>query len=244
MNVFGISNLNNNCWLNSLIQIILSCKDLHAYILKHAQTQNLIVYNEFARLANCTGTVISLDAQFIKFMSNFDNASTGPKCVDEALLYLFDKIGDNEPPFGIRERISIECSTCSHVEDHVDYLPFKQIYRSCNIFEDLINTQTFTNENHKCSKCSELAPATVTRNLISVRKYILFLTNGFTCTIPLQFSIGNFQFHLSAVVYYAGGHYYTCAVRDSKIYLFNDANYSEINQFIASHIYMLCYEKN
>lgn len=249
MNAFGITNAGNTCWLNSLLQLIISCPHMHAYLLKYSHTKNSIVFNELSRLANCpTGSVVSLDAQFIRFMSNFDNSGGSAKCVDEALLYLFDKIdGKNEldlAPFGIRERVAIECSECAHVEQSVDYLPFKQIYTACNILNSLTEVQKFTNEKHHCSKCLKSTPSTVTRNLISARRYILILTNGAACDIPLQFSMGSLTYKLQCIIHYGGGHYFASALRGTSMFMFNDDKCAQINQFISSAIYMLCYQLN
>lgn len=252
---FGISNTNSNCWLNSLMQALLSCPEFIKWIGRKSLVQhNNVVVREVSSMINRGGSlnsdvsgasgnlngVYQFSREFMEAMSKFDPESS-TKCADEAMLFLFNQfsvnlLAENQRLFGITIKSSRPCSGCGNIGESKSVLPFVQLYS--NVVGDLgawiMGAKESIIEGRICDKCKCANALPITDKVVGLRVLLPIITGGFRAEFEEFIKVDDFRYRLTASIEYMSGHYYAVCLRGEERMLFNDEYVRAVNCMTSS----------
>lgn len=257
---FGLQNVGNSCYFNSLIQSLLSCPILQQVLSNRSSKKIVHAYNNIAdQKINHAGELLNILIEETKNSGNTLHYGW-QEDAHEGLMLLLDKIGsDIEIFFNVRYDTNLICDSCKHqtkieedkgakCEIFVDYYddskPLAQ-YLRCNFSMP---------EDYKCDKC-HTTNTTLRRNTLRRISTIVVLTlkkyhRKKIIDFPMSFTINGgrtiLKYKIVAQIEHSGGmgggHYYARCLREDGIYVCNDSSVMKIDKFEPTpNTYMVFY---
>ena len=160
-NIVGLNNINSICYLNALIQSLLSCEKFIEAIKKNIEifmndtnVIGLLFYNIINKMEN--NIKIDTDNYIMSLKLNF----IGENCSHEALTFIIDKL-HFENLFEIKFQITIYCTNCNKItHQNIDICAMYEYFTNLNNndepFTNVINNRSETiNNEYKCDICKE-----------------------------------------------------------------------------------------
>lgn len=203
METFGLPNVGNTCFINSLYQALY-------YSVSFCNIKELLEYkNKVHKLLELT--TLELGSQ---------------ECSFDAFIQITDSLKlDNY--FNIKFLTRIQCNTCKNsFKSKIE----EKFHMPKNSLSELFDTKESI-VDYVCEKCSNTKHTKITK-LMSVSNILCFYMYKYQGNnIPSKIVIDGNKYILTGyVIHYgslAGGHYIGCGLRDSTWYTFNDSNVSE-----------------
>jgi ubiquitin C-terminal hydrolase len=171
-NEFGLQNTGSICYLNSLLQLLISCSSFTKNILaneedmKKTKTGKAIYhfvksYNQnISDIGNCSAIILEGLKQDLAEKKTSIRFGNGQESASEALCLLLDmiEVPDNKQItslFTQRNRCIIQCLECKNKHEQIDtniiYNYFH--YTTDGNFSDNIRVQKSVTENYRCNDC-------------------------------------------------------------------------------------------
>lgn len=203
MEVFGLPNVGNTCFINSLYQALYYSAytfNLHELLDYRHKVYKLLEL-----------TTLDLGSQ---------------ECSFDAFVQITDtlKLDDH---FNIKFLTRIQCNQCknsfkSKIEEKF-HMPIKSLGELFDTKESIVD--------YKCDKCDNTKHTKVTK-LMQVSNILCFYTYKYQSNnTPKKIVIDVNKYMLTGyVIHYGspeGGHYISCGLRDSTWYTFNDSSVNE-----------------
>lgn len=200
MNIFGIPNVGNTCFINSLYQALY-------YSAYKLNIEELLDYRK--------------DVASLLDLTNMNLGSQD--CSFDAFIQITDKLKIDEY-FNMSHLVKIQCTKCNNM---VKKKVTEKFFVPTNSFNDLFkNTEVMS--GYICDKCKgedhiKLSQLCKVSNVLCFYMYKYKGSN-----IPKRIIVENDKYTLSGyVIHYGnieGGHYVACGLRDDNWYTFNDNN--------------------
>lgn len=266
--VYGLHNINSNCWCNSLTQLLLSLPSMNKLLLDgESYMKNDEFVNEFIKLVkNIDG---NSDTESLIFAMNRKLAKKkslvkfhGQECVDEALVTMLDlfELPSIERLFGNSYEREIKCNNCDEVIKRRDNSVKINMFTNANILtqDDFCNyiylhpseCNSFTCEHCKHTQENFL----IIERLKMLREVIIIVFNKFyhkdNKWFPQRLSFistdnKEINYKLVGKIEHSGtmsgGHYIAHCLRDDKVYMFNDTYIREGNLAPTENTFLICY---
>ena len=254
-NIVGLKNINSICYLNALIQSLLSYdvfikaikKNKEKYM-KDTNAIGLLFYDIIYKMEN------GIDIDNDNFEISRHLEFVGQNCSHEALMFIIDKL--NLKLFDIKYEKTIFCTICDEIT--------KQIIDPCvmyeyfteskdGIFSSIINRQIELVEgDYKCDICDQRKKHVFLHDLILSSE--IFVITFEQCTEKKKIKYDNIinlstgRYKLVAKINHRGtkesGHYWMVRYKNKKTIAINDTEIKEINDNNNStYTYMLFYIK-
>lgn len=256
-NFIGLKNINSICYLNSLIQSLLSCdifiktiKNNKDKFMEETNVIGLLFYNIIHKMEND----ITIDTD--NFIMSLKLDFVGQNCSHEALLFIIDKL-HFEKTFEMKYEKTIFCTKCDEitkqiVDERVMFEYFTDSKDNINISTKLINRQIDTIEDYKCDICKEKNKHVCLCDLISSKDIFVLTLNQFYEKKKIKYeniiNLSTGTYKLVAKINHIGdmngGHYWMVRYKDDKTIAINDMEIKEINDNNNGiNTYMLFYVK-
>ncbi len=237
--IHGFINDRANCWLNTLIQVLLSCKKIMNWALKiHSCAGDKLVSllsNELILLREKN----SYSPGFIEYMMFIDKDSR-TKSVEEAFDH-FVNGAKIEQLFRMRYKCEFVCK-CGYKSETYDNMNILRIPLG-ETFDYLLNHKTSI--DFICSCGNNI----VERNdsLVELNDICVLCCNKTNLNFPNELKLKRdgtpIIYRLVASVEHVNGHYYACCRREEVWYLMNDENIIKLREFVnTANTYLLIYE--
>lgn len=241
-NPYGLYNTGSICYFNSLIQVLISCTSLHEWARCKKKEDNKMK-TEFANfIINSNEPNSNISSHLLsvlkKYLPNFGN---GQESASEALALLLNTINDKSlnKLFIHRFRYNIKCMSCQYITDQIcDHSIQFELFHVSNITKEDILFQKTILSDYKCDKCNHIGAEKISK-LTMLPEILVCLFNVYHNKTVHNFPAylefpGNMQLLKYMIVGQIehsgslnGGHYWSRALRNSGIYLFNDYSYSK-----------------
>lgn len=264
--IFGLRNMGNTCFMNSVLQSLLSLEPLKNELLNDQVESGLkpveykqiceSIINIFKMIKKndvCKTLIpVSLYNSLCNLYKNDFFRNKRQQDAHECYLIFIDileqVLGKKLDIFYGSIKINLSCMNCNN------NIVINEIFSSTRVphgFKDEII------ENYKCDKCIK---TTLVKKTFEIEKFpeILcvyinrFSNNGNKITDPFCFKENLYnKYDLYSIILHSGysincGHYYNVSKRDGEWVCFNDSSVSafDINSIDQREIYMLFYVKN
>jgi ubiquitin C-terminal hydrolase len=244
----GLSNIGNSCYLNSVIQALLSCHNFNAMMIiwetKNISTEeyNKILKGDVSHAGSLLQTIMGKGLHY----GHQEDAHEG-------LLLLLDAFGDEvSKVFTIKHRTKFKC-ICGFrniikgsPELFIDY------YGQDSSLESYLLLQTIQPNDYRCDSCKRVNTTRMIKKLYSISDIIIVTFKKYYCKNPIDFPTqitlaSSLRYQLVAQIEHFGGphggHYVTRALRQGTVYLFNDSSITVSNFEPTPHTYMIYYHK-
>jgi len=246
----GIINLGNTCYMNSVLQLLINCKEFNNIIKKYSNNKDIKIIYEFINEYFITDTPIKPKKlkNYIENKIDFFNNYSQHDSFEFLVLFL-DFINSNcnneiSTIFNIKTNVNIKCKliNCSNESIHNEnnmylMLPLKSNLDNC--YREYKSTVRIDKDLIFCEKCNK---KTISRKMLCIQEWpnniiIVFKRfynnsqkNNNDINIPINWR-HNYKL-IGGIVHSGnsfGGHYVYFGRRHSKFYLFNDSGISELN---------------
>lgn len=251
INSCGLKNINAICYLNALIQSLLSSKSFINTIEKNKNNYNevgKIFYNIIYKINN--NIKIDDDNYILSKKLGF----LGQNCSHEALTKIIE-ILKLENIFNIKYSKYKFCNNChittqQEIDDRIIYDFFQQ--NSKNNFSDSLNEEVEFVEDCKCEYCKKKVTHTILTRLIKSSDIFVIMFNQYDDKKIYHYdkiiNLNNNIYKLIAKINHIGnknyGHNWCIKYIDSKIFEINDENICELlNDSVDQFTYMIFYER-
>lgn len=265
MNIHGFINHNSICYLNSILQCLLSSTKFVRYIVnhreeysKHKNKYTMKLSETFLKLilknAKNDSDVAYMSVEINKIMNII-----GQQCAAEMLLKIIEDL-NLENLFELKIEKSFYCMNCNNIVSikkdvsYINNISLNPDALSKN-FTKKINTDLNYIDDYQCNKCKQKTKLIILNNLdktselfiISFNKYIKKDLVEFPETILLTDKKIPYQLigiinHIGS--YQSGGHYWAEIKRNSGYYNIDDTSINKIDKFnIIKNNFILFYEK-
>lgn len=256
-NIVGLKNINSICYLNALIQSLLSCKKFIEAIknnkdkfMNETNVIGLLFYNIINKMEN--EIIIDTDNYIMSLKLNF----FGENCSHEALTFIIDKL-HFEKLFNIKFEKTIYCTNCDEItHQKIDtcamYEYFTNSDDSNESFTNVINRQIETiNNDYKCDICKEKKKHIFLHDLILSGDIFVIIFNQYNEKKEINYekkiNLSTGVYELVAKINHIGnansGHYWMVRYTNNKTIAINDMQIMDINDNNSSNTYMLFYVK-
>lgn len=255
---FGLRNIGNNCYLNSILQALYGCSIFNGYIAK-VKSKKLQL---FLDLLNNTKSDIHLNILLTlrKQYSNKDNMLfIQQEDAGEVFLIILDYFkllsfpANIDTIFGLDYKRILLCKNCNTskiIKNDLTYNINIPIELEGNIIDYMLENVEKLND-YKCDSCSISGNIIKINLLINAPYIIVVMFNKFykkkNINFPKTFILKKkYKYKLVSDIHHFGsmnmGHYISRSIRyNNKIYLFNDDHYEESDLEPAESTYMLFY---
>lgn len=199
--IFGMANVGNTCYFNSLLQCIFSCSYLMAYLVDELEPKNQVqhffqtsflelieIYNKEERelfdqhAIGFSAKLLSLLLQNKQHLNIHDQQSCS-----EFFLILIEELGIDFF-FKTKHDISIECSKCGNVNKKVDENYHFEMF--CDSMQEQNNQNIYVSINqyiinkydvddYRCEKCNQRCKASCTSKASTISQYFVILLNKY-----------------------------------------------------------------
>lgn len=254
----GLRNVGNTCYLNSMVQCLLSCDSFNEFVFNMRSNTFMTEYKRLYYSGGDVGGVLKFiidgtsgSANTLHFGSQEDS--------NEGFMLLMDAIskhGDVNSVFNIRYISEYHCSLCGYMQTNKDdECEIFISYESPSIdFTNYIKLQTNHIADYKCPKCGKTGGTLQTKKLCRVSDVIVVLMKKYThkelILLPKKFTIQTFtkpnEYNLVGTIEHhgsqSGGHYVAQCIRQNKEYMFNDASVTRHSVSITPNTYVAFYQ--
>lgn len=261
----GFVNTGSLCYLNSMIQSLLSCAPLNEFLLanekKYRTNKLLNTYINILKKVKCLEgitTCIDDNVELLRNILEYQQSSHfgfSQEDASECFLLFLDSVNDKniEKFFYHKYKCNIVCLNCN---DNQQIQQDTSCQFSPNQSDvDLIKFLSFNSsklEGYTCTKCQTTNDIYKSNILIEIPPIVIITINKFTqkfnTNYPevLSFNAKNkLVYKLASCIEHYGnmfsGHYICKSKRNSGVYLFNDASFSLSNLDINNNTYILVY---
>lgn len=257
---FGLHNVGNSCYFNSLVQSLLSCPILRQFLLSVPKNRVIDAFNAIS--TQSTRHVGDLLRALIDASEGSSNTLhyNWQEDAHEGLVLLLDKMGEGiEHLFNVRYNTTLVCATCGKEEhkapDVAKCEVFVDYYDDEVDLEKYIHNHCTTPEDYKCEKCEEIETTVCQKTLRRISTIVVLTLKKYHgkkhVNFPLDFTIngGKIKLHYKIVAQIehtgtmGGGHYYAkCLRADGKVYVCNDSSVAVADRFDPTpNTYMVFY---
>lgn len=246
----GLINAGNTCYLNSIVQALLSCRNFNAIMIiwetKNSSTEqyNKILKGEINHAGGLLQTVVGKGLHY----GHQEDAHEG-------LLLLLDTFGDEiSKVFNIKHRTKFKCmcgfrnNTKGSPEVFVDYYGNNQQIS----LQSYLLRQTIRPSDYRCDSCKRVDTTRMIKQLYSISDIIIVTFKQYSHKTQIEFPLElilapTLRYQLVAQIEHFGGphggHYVTRGLRQGTVYLFNDSHVT-ISEFKPTpSTYMIWYHK-
>lgn len=257
-----MTNTENTCYMNSVIQLFLICTDFNTALLASSNPKNSVA-DIYARLYEAYLAKHKLFQNVLRVFKAVYRVSRRQEDAHETITKLLSSL-DNQNLFEGKYCITKQCSNCKYIDVKHDHEIFREIIlyippeENCTLrdmFGHLYKTELL--QNVRCDICKKANTTYVSRNISSGPRYILMLFAryqpqkntkeiGYFPTIKLAQK----QYELTGVVNHTGdtaksGHYYSYVKYPNGWFHCNDMRITPIDydQIYQKDTYMLLYER-
>lgn len=251
----GLKNINSICYLNVLIQSLLSCDGFVSAIKANKEKYmydtnviGLLFYNIIYKMEHD----IDIDEDNLTMSKKLE--FVGQNCSHEALVFIIDKL-HFEKMFDIKYEKTIYCIECDDItKSKIDTCAMYEYFTSPKDgdFISIINRQIESSENdYKCDICNKKKHVFI-NDLISSSKIFVITFNQFEekkiikykNVIKLSTGIYKLAAKINHIGNKDGGHYWMVRYKNNKTIAINDMNITGINDDNNNvYTYMLFYIK-
>lgn len=246
MNLIGLENINNICYLNSIIQALYSCDIHHKYNPGISKVGLLLqtICNKF------DNNIIDIDENIqihkeLKF--------TGQNCLYDALLSLVSSL-NLENIFSIEQSKVMLCTSCSRTKKIKSDMSivFNYFINESFIHKALYGQiEELDSNTYKCDFCNSMEKKLLINKLVNSSDIFVILFNPYIFNQKIwavyKLNIEGKKYILKSKIIYNGnadsGHYWVIRYHDDKIYKINDNVITQLHQDIINGVYMLFYLK-
>jgi ubiquitin C-terminal hydrolase len=245
----GLSNIGNTCYLNSIVQALLSCRNFNAImILWETKNSSTEQYNKILK-----GEINHVGALF-QTISGHGLQYGHQEDAHEGLLMLLDSFGDEiSKVFNIKHRTIFKCicgfrnTSKGCPEVFVDYYSDSQ-----STLQSYLLRQTIKPNDYRCDLCKQLNSTRMIKQLYSISDVIIVTFKQYhyktNINFPTEIILApTLRYQLVAQIEHFGGphggHYVTRALRQGTVYLFNDSSVTVSSFQPTLHTYMIWYHK-
>ena len=255
-NTVGLKNINSICYLNALIQSLLSCdvfiktikKNKDKYM-KDTNVIGLLFYNIIYKMEN------EIDIDTDNFIMSLKLEFVGQNCSHEALTFIIDKL-NFEKLFDIKYEKTIFCTNCDEItQQKIDTCAMYEYFTESKDgnFISIINRQIESIEGtYKCDICDQRKKHVFLHDLILSSEIFVITFNQFEEKQRIKYestiNLSTGRYKLVAKINHIGnangGHYWMVRYKNEKTIAINDMEIKEINDNNNStYTYMLFYIK-
>lgn len=249
----GLYNTGSICYFNSLLQVLASCTSLHHW--KSRSKSKLedefehFIKNSYKLDPMASTNLLDTLKEKKKHFGN------GQESASEALTFLLNVINNDSlnNMFIHRFKYTIKCISCSYTtEQHKDHSILFELFHLSEInISNLLNNKKIL-EDYKCDKCGNIG-ALRTDKLTMLSEIIVCLfnvyhnksVNKFPDTLEFPGTETCLRYKVIGQIEHSGslhgGHYWSRALRDDGIYLFNDNSYIKSIIEPTMNTYMVVY---
>jgi hypothetical protein len=227
---FGLHNLGNTCYLNALIQFLVSFKSVAAHFLAHVDSRtepdqtkrilrNLIASVLLPKDAVYIYNVKGILQELHRCTADFGMVGI-PDCVDMAFTLLADRWA-LPSLFSSQFNLAVKCTACQHEivklqppQNQVHVSPDTRPFASQILF-----TRPQRLEGYKCDGCQSIGTSNQVSVMAKVPRVLVITCHAPfpACQVPKCFTLElrdhKYTFQLKAVVALAHAHYTTTAMR-------------------------------
>lgn len=247
---FGlINNQTKCCWMNSIIQALVSCPHFVGAIQQSGADNEMV--QAFRELIGANGDVSQYGARItalfrrmLKETNVADNMTNSQECAHESLIRMIELFNDeqiNQTLHCVRTSCII-CPQCGHMQERDEHDYYMTVYEhDYSDFNEVLLRHRHEQDYHECEHCGAVnhdVSATAVPKRMSPTLIVHFNKYRYKARTPLAHVIsapsasgGQLRWQLRAIIHHTGGNsngHYTCtAWRGGHLYLLNDASYHE-----------------
>tara|TARA_B110000263_G_C15300674_1_gene507812 strand:- start:2017 stop:2796 length:780 start_codon:yes stop_codon:yes gene_type:complete len=255
-NNIGLRNINSICYLNSIIQSLISINNFNKGI-KKKKEEYIKDNNEIGMLFY--NIIIKIEKEIEISEENYIMSQklgySGQQCAHEVLIKIIEKL-NMEDLFKIKHEKSIYCTECeiiTNTSDDISYIYENFIDEDENI-TNIINQNINTLNDYKCDDCEKKVKQIIINNLKETNDVFIIIFNQYykkrnkKYEKILNLYTGNYK--LKAKIEHIGsqygGHYWAKRYKEAQIIKIDDELISreeEEEDIKSKYIYMLLYER-
>lgn len=249
---YGFNNTGSICYFNSLLQVLLSCTSLHKITYNDSNSLEA-VFNSVVRNSK---NLKPLSSYFLLNELQSSKFGHGQESASEALTLLLDNINNKELSnlFMHRFRYTNKCNECNYTTEELrDHSYLFEMFHTDEVTIHKMSVQRSTLHDFPCSKCGKcnmtrLSLLTMLPEIICClfNVYYIKKKHNFPQTLEFPGSSGKtLKYILVGQIEHSGslegGHYWSRALRNDGVYLFNDNHYEPSKLEPTSNTYMIIY---